>query len=143
MDDKIPKYVLDSFALLAHFQAENGGEKVRILLEKAGKKEAYLFMSMLNLGEVYYITSRGLGRLTAQSLLADTKALPIVICSVSDDQVIDAAELKAQYAISYADAFAASLAQMLQASVVTGDPEFSIIKDIVPISWIEPETSIH
>jgi PIN domain nuclease of toxin-antitoxin system len=39
MAETIVTYVLDSFAVMAHFQAESGGEKVLELLEKAGNGE--------------------------------------------------------------------------------------------------------
>lgn len=39
MVELIATFVLDSFAIMAHFQAEPGGEKVLELLEKAGNDE--------------------------------------------------------------------------------------------------------
>ena len=39
MVDALPVYVLDSFAVMAHFQAESGGEKVLELLELAENSE--------------------------------------------------------------------------------------------------------
>jgi PIN domain nuclease of toxin-antitoxin system len=35
MAEKLSWYVLDTFALVAHFEAERGGEKVRDLLRRA------------------------------------------------------------------------------------------------------------
>jgi predicted nucleic acid-binding protein len=43
----------------------------------------------------------------------------------------------AEYTISYADAFAASLAQELDASLVTGDSEFKAIKEKLSILWLD------
>ena len=37
MAENLPVYVLDSFAVLAHFQAESGGEKVLDLLTRAAR----------------------------------------------------------------------------------------------------------
>ncbi len=68
---KKPTYVLDSFALLAYFQAEPGGSKVKDLLKKAEVKKAEAFLSILNLGEIIYITERRLGRNTADETLTD------------------------------------------------------------------------
>ncbi|TAH50263.1 MAG: type II toxin-antitoxin system VapC family toxin [Chloroflexota bacterium] len=40
------------------------------------------------------------------------------------------------YPLSYADAFAVALAQELAATVITGDPEFRAIGNIVSVDWI-------
>lgn len=47
-----------------------------------------------------------------------------------------AAEVKAQYAISYADCFAVPTELKYQASIVTGDLEFKKIEHLVGIDWI-------
>jgi predicted nucleic acid-binding protein len=54
-------YVLDSYALLAYFEAEPGGEQVRKLLEEAGEGKCRLYMCVVNLGEVMYIVERKRG----------------------------------------------------------------------------------
>jgi len=51
MAESIATFVLDSFAVMAHFQAEFGGEKVLALLEQAGRDEVLLTMSLINVGE--------------------------------------------------------------------------------------------
>jgi PIN domain nuclease of toxin-antitoxin system len=70
-------YVLDTFAILAHFQAETGGEKVKELLKSAGRGEISLAMSLINVGEMLYIVGREQGRDRAESMLADLRALPV------------------------------------------------------------------
>jgi predicted nucleic acid-binding protein len=50
--------------------------------------------------------------------------------------VIEAAKLKAQHAISYADAFAAATAIRRGAVLVTGDPEFRALEGTVTLKWI-------
>jgi predicted nucleic acid-binding protein len=41
--------------------------------------------------------------------------------------------LKAQFVISYADAFALATAVQLKAPLVTGDPELTALADLFPI----------
>jgi uncharacterized protein len=55
---------------------------------------------------------------------------------VTEERNLAAAWLKAKYPISYADAFAASLAQEVGASLVTGDPEFKTIKQNHSLVWL-------
>ena len=47
-----------------------------------------------------------------------------------------AAELKAAYAISYADAFVAATGMREQAPVITGDSDFNKVSRLVKIEWI-------
>jgi predicted nucleic acid-binding protein len=133
---KKPGYVLDSLAVLAYFQAEAGGIKVKDILKKASSGKVSAFLSVLNLGEIIYITERRLGRDTAESILGDILRLPIQLAEAGMDRVLDAAHIKAHYAISYADAFAVSLAQELNATIVTADPEFKKVQSLVNVLWL-------
>ena len=47
-----------------------------------------------------------------------------------------ASEIKAEYPISYADCFAAATAMNYHAVILTGDPEFKTLGDIVSVEWI-------
>jgi len=50
--------------------------------------------------------------------------------------ILDAAHLKAKYPISYADAFVVALASREGAVILTGNPEFETVRDIVRIEWL-------
>ena len=129
-------YVLDSFALLAYFQAESGGPAVLALVEAARDQQAGLHLSLINAGEMYYLVHRQKGRERAETLLRDLRELPILLEPVSEERVWAAARLKAAHAMSYSDAFAAALAQELNATLVTGDLEFKSVEGIVRILWL-------
>ena len=133
---KKPIYVFDSFALLAYFQAEPGGAKVKELLQKASAGSIRTFLSTLNLGEIIYITERRLGVETADTILEDILHLPVQLAEASLDRVMAAAYIKARYAVSYSDAFVVSLAKELKATVVTSDPEFKKVESQIKILWI-------
>ena len=137
MVDSLPVYVLDSFAVMAHFQAESGGEKVLELLEKAGKNEITIAMSLINVGEIAYLVRRERGKNQAEALISDLRTLPITFNEVTEERIFAAAWLKADYPISYADAFAASLAIELKGELVTGDPEFKMLENILSLTWLE------
>lgn len=62
--------------------------------------------------------------------------IPISVISVSDRRVERASEIKARYAVSYADAFCIELAQDMNMPLITGDKEFMAVKDIVKIVWL-------
>ena len=129
-------YVLDSFALLAFFQDEPGGRRVKAVLGQALKKRAEILLSVVNFGEVVYITEREQGLRVAQKLIAVIDQLPVSLVDVDRRLTLAAAHLKAQYPLSYADAFAVALAQDRQATVLTADPEFRVVETLVAIEWL-------
>lgn len=136
MPGKKTKYVLDSYALLAYFQAEAGGRKVRLILKEASAGRASALLSVINLGEIYYIVARKKGRKTALAIVADIDRLPIDFVEAGTDRVLAAAEVKAAYPISYADAFVVAAAKEFSATIVTGDPEFKQLESDISVSWL-------
>jgi ribonuclease VapC len=118
------QYVLDSYALLAYFEGEPGGDRVKELLESAWEGKCHLYISTVNLGEVLYIVERERGLPKAQEVLARIDELPLELVSADRALMLAAAHLKAQLPIAYADCFAAALSRLKNAPLVTGDPEF-------------------
>ena len=118
-------YVLDAWALLALLQGEEpAAGRVRQILVEGSQRQADLLVSMVNLGEAYYRIGRRKGRAIAAQTLTEMRSLPLTVVAASDDMILDAADLKMEYAISYADAFAAALATRTGATLVSGDPDF-------------------
>ncbi|NTU62647.1 MAG: type II toxin-antitoxin system VapC family toxin [Chloroflexi bacterium] len=136
MPKPLPQYTLDSYALLAYLQAESGGAAVRALLEAARDQQAVLGLSLINVGEIYYILYRERGKDQAEAALADLHTLPLTLHPVTEERIMAAARLKASFPIAYADAFAAALAQELGALLVTGDPEFESLESQIGIMWL-------
>lgn len=129
-------FVLDSFALLAYLQDEPVASRIEKLLDDAAKEKCRLFLSLINLGEILYITERRGGVVKAQDALALIQQLPIQVLSVDEQIVFTAAHIKANYSISYADSFAVATAIQENAAVVTADPEFSSVEAIVNLEWL-------
>lgn len=129
--------VLDSWAILEWIHGRQPArDLVRTLLEEAEAGERRLLISALNVGEVYYfLRKKGLGAL-AQSWRDSTPALPVTIAVPDMEDIWKAAALKGRFAIAYADAFAAALAQKHQCPLVTGDLEFQCV-DGLQVHWLE------
>lgn len=130
------RFVLDSYALLAHTQDEPGAAEVHAVLEEAANGQAQLFVSLINLGEVLYQLERRWGAAYLPQYLNEFEQLPVTVIDATRERVYHAAHLKAGHAISYADAFAAALAQELDAVVLTGDPEFHKLGDATRVQWL-------
>jgi ribonuclease VapC len=129
-------FVLDSFALLAYLQDEPSASHMEKLLEDAGKEKCRLFLSIINLGEILYITERRGGLVKAQDALALIQQLPIDILPAGEQTVFAAAHIKANHTISYADSFVVAVGIQESAIVITADPEFHTVEDIMPRSQI-------
>jgi len=135
----INRIVLDSFALLGYLENETFSERVEKLLKQARQGKIRAYLHAIHLGEVYYITLREQGQDLADLAYARIKAFPLrYIESIDDEMLRTAGRLKANYPISYADAFAASLAIINHSSLLTGDPEFKKLekKEDISIEWL-------
>jgi predicted nucleic acid-binding protein len=75
------------------------------------------------MGEVYYRIAQLRGQDEALEALALIRALPLDIFPVRERLVLEAARLKLEYPLSYADAFAVATARLANGPVITGDPE--------------------
>lgn len=133
----MPTYVFDSHALLAFFQGEPDAETVEKILRQSHAESSNVFIPLINLGEIIYLTKRRFGDEKKIELLSRIYQLGFKIIPVSDALVFQAAELKAQYALSYADCFALACAINHSAVLVTGDPEFKSVEHLVSIKWIK------
>jgi predicted nucleic acid-binding protein len=130
-------FVLDSFALLAYLQDEPVAARIEKLLDSAGKDKCRLFLSLINLGEILYIVERRGGVVKAHDTLALIRQLPIEIPSVDEQLVLEAAHIKANHTLSYADAFAVATAIQENATVLTADPEFQSVEALVKVEWLQ------
>lgn len=108
-----------------------------LLTEAAGGIRA-IHLSLIQLGEVLYIVERERGLVGAQKARAAIDQLPIEIMPVSRASVLAAAHIKAQFPLSYADAFAVTTAQDHNAILLAGDPEFKAVEDagLVTVEWL-------
>ena len=128
------KIVLDAWAVLALiFGEEPAGKEVRDIFVKKGIARSSIHISWINLGEVYYIVSRKKGPDQAVAVLEDIQLLPLTLHEPSKTDILSAANLKASHKLSYADAFAVSLAQKIQGTLLTGDPEIIMLGETVKV----------
>lgn len=129
--------VLDSHALLAFLRGEAGDDKVATLLERAGERDAPLHMTEVNYAEVKYMVIRKDGAERWVEIARELPTLPIEFHPATRALADLAAEFKARYKLSLADAFAAALAKEKKAELVTGDPEFKAVEKEIKIQWLQ------
>lgn len=129
-------FVLDSFALVSLFHKEQGWEKVQHTLYNLSSSGKKALLSLINWGEFYYIVKRRVGKAKAEEALVLLDQLPVRLVPVDDKLVKEAAEIKSDYPISYADAFCVAVAQRSKSRILTSDPEFKNVQHFVSIAWL-------
>jgi ribonuclease VapC len=131
-------YVFDSWAILAWLQDERpAAQTVDELLTSSDPGE--LEMSRINAGEIFYIIAKNRSRQQAEDIRQVLERMPISLSPVTHELVWHAAELKASYPLSYADAFGAALALGKGATLVTGDQEFEPLESAegLSVQWLQ------
>jgi len=130
------RYVLDSFALLAYCEGEARGKKVADLFKGALDAVADIYLCVVNWGEMYYIALREGGEQSAELYRKTLEKYPVVLVDADQELTLQAARFKAAHKMSYADAYAAGLAKIKKAELVTGDKEFKPLEKEIKILWI-------
>ncbi|MBI3755353.1 MAG: type II toxin-antitoxin system VapC family toxin [Deltaproteobacteria bacterium] len=121
---------------MAYLKKEAGYQKIVELLS-INPKDCAVIMNEINVGESYYIIARERGMTEADYFIETILSnLPIQVISNSFDHIIEASRIKANHPISYADCFAVATAVRENAVLVTGDPEFKRVKNLVEIEWL-------
>lgn len=113
--------VLDSWAVLRYLEDEGpAAGEVATLLERERP-----LMSWINLGEVHDVLRRLHSDADASETVRDLR--DVIDARLPDEAlVLQAARLKADHPMAYADAFAAALAVAADATLWTGDPELLV-----------------
>lgn len=128
--------VLDSWALLAYLGDEAAGPAVAELIADAHQEGLPLLLSVVNAGALWYIIARRFSEAEADHAIADLRQLGIEFVDASWSLVRAASRFKAKGRISYADCFAAALAQEKKLELLTGDKEFKQVEDEVQVHWL-------
>lgn len=128
--------VLDSYSLITYIEGETGKDTMIDVFRSARDSGKALFLSVVNWGEVYYISLREAGRERANEVEHLISTLPIEIVPADRELAKQAAEFKAVKKMSYADCFAAALSKLRKAELVTGDKEFKQVEGEVKILWL-------
>ena len=136
MAKKAKAYVLDSWAVIAYLEDEPSAEQVEELIATAHEEQIPIYMSVVNVGEVWYTLAREVSEEEANTGVKMLSDLRIQFENVDWELTMEAARFKSQNKMSYADAFAAALAKVKKADLVTGDNEFKPLDSQIKILWL-------
>jgi predicted nucleic acid-binding protein len=136
MPRKPKAIVLDAWAVMAYLEDEPAGEKVADIIADAHESNTPLLMTVINLGEVWYIIGRETSEPEADRCERELRQLGIEVVDADWSLTQQAARYKSQHRMSYADCFAAALAKARRADLITGDKEFKQVEQQVQIVWL-------
>jgi predicted nucleic acid-binding protein len=122
-------YVFDACAVIALLNDEKGADTVVGLINQAGTGADRVFMSGVQVLEVYYDRIYIKGREYAETVLEGLYTSPIIILhEVSREMIQEAGRFKTSYSMSLGDTFAAATARKFTAVLVTRDKELELYK---------------
>jgi ribonuclease VapC len=128
--------VLDSWAVIAFFEDEPAGKKIADLIANAHEDGIPVYMTVVNVGEVWYITAREISEEAANNIVKELNGLRIEFMDANWEITQEAARFKSKNRMSYADCYAAALTKLKKGVLVTGDNEFRALDDQIGIQWV-------
>lgn len=123
-------WLLDTSALLTLRDKEDGAERVADLLQLVRNGESRCLACFMSRMEVLHHVWKDEGERNGRLADAQLQSLPIHWVPCSDALLEQAASIKANHALSVADAWIAAAAQREGAVLVHKDPEFSALVQI-------------
>ena len=136
MAKKAKAYVLDAWAVIAYLEDEPSAPQIADLIASAHEEEIPVYMTVVNVGEVWYTIAREISEEDANSSVKELRDLRIQFEDVDWALTQEAARFKSQHKMSYADCYAAALAKTKKGDLVTGDKEFRSLEDQIKIQWV-------
>jgi ribonuclease VapC len=124
---------LDTSAVFALTDNEEGAELVEDYLDRATKGQLSIHLSAMTIMEIYYVASSERGEDEANRLLFLTRALPATELPLENALILPAARVKARHRISVADAWIAATAMVYDLAVIHKDPELERLKGSVSL----------
>lgn len=130
------RFVLDTSALLTLRDDEPGAERVAEVLGLALEGKAKCFACFISFMEVLYRVWRDEGQAAGQLAYQQCLALPMEWISNSEPLLLKAADYKAHFPLSMADAWIAACASENGAVLLHKDPEFAplpVAQELLPL----------
>lgn len=129
--------VIDAQPLVTFIRKEAGWERIGRTIEEALAGTRTLRLTAVNAGEVTYAVERHLGAVAAHRALVAVQAWTEIV-PVDLELASRAGWFKLRGGISFADCVAAALAHRDGIPLITGDPEFKRVEDVIRIEWLAP-----
>lgn len=136
MSRKAKALVLDTWAVIAYLEDEPSAPQIADLIASAHEEGIPVYMTVVNAGEVWYHIAREVSEDDAHGSIKELRDLRIQFVDADWELTQEAARFKSQNKMSYADCYAAGLAKMKKADLITGDKEFKPLDGAIKIEWV-------
>ncbi len=133
--------MLDSSALLAYIENEDGVAEIEQVFVEALDGLHTLHISVISCIEVYYISLREQGEVVADERLELLNDLPLFQMPLDESGITPIGKLKVSHSMSFADCCIAGLALQKQAILMHKDPEFEQLKDKISLHALPYKTN--
>ncbi|GHV72568.1 hypothetical protein AGMMS49928_29700 [Spirochaetia bacterium] len=135
--------ILDACAVIAWLKEEPGADVVDDLLDQAEEGKTDLFISIINLVEIYYGFMKDLGEDRAREIIQTVRETAVKVIDTTDGAIFEeVARLKSTLKnFSLADAFGLATASVYDGAFITCDHhELAKFEGQVkiPFLWIRP-----
>jgi predicted nucleic acid-binding protein len=126
-------HLLDTSAIFAFTDNEEGADLVEEYLGRAKKKDISLYVSKMTLMEIYYVSLQKGDEKEARDRLFLVRSLPVTELPLDDDLILPAGQFKARRKISVADAWIAATAAVRNLTLIHKDPEFERVEEDITL----------
>lgn len=132
-------YVIDAWPVVEWLLGKQPvAHNFTLFLNACEQEGTRLLITRINRAEILYTLTKRVSEADRARALESFERLALEVISIDDELVDEATVLKAKYACSFADCFAAALAMRLNAPVVTGDKEFLALREagLLTVEWL-------
>jgi len=107
-------------------KARRQGSHIIEVLKETAQKEKTLLISVVNWGEVLYVIEQRHGKEKRDEIEHLMNQMHLEVIDADRDLTREATRLKANHKLPYADCFAAALANLRKATLLTGEKDLKI-----------------
>lgn len=136
MDIPKDQFILDACAMLAYLNNEEGVEIIGEVLERGNRNEARIFITAMDLAEIFHIVLKKEGRDKALKTILLIKNLPVECVGLDEALLMLAGEIRVQFPLTLGDALVAAVAKTKKAKIITGDKDFKDLEKEIECVWI-------
>ncbi len=119
--------LVDSWAWIEYFKGTKAGERAKGIIESS---KDVAIVSTINIAEVFHWILRFYGEKMAKEKLRVIKRRTFV-CDVNEEIALRAAEVKKERKWGLGDSIIYATAKEEKAKVLTGDPDFKGLDDVI------------
>ena len=131
-----PKCLLDAYGLLLFLQKEGPYQIIKTRFRDAQDNGNPILINEMSVGEIFHVTAHAHSIEKAEAFLPLLELLPLEIVSNNLESILQAARIKVQHALGYISALVTVTAERENAVLLTGDPEFQKVEEVIDIQWL-------